>query len=102
MARLAAYTRQPAAGGLDSEEEAEGEFLEEQKEAEAPAAAADMAAAELESMQLSPRKAAAAAAAGPGSVVESPDSAVRRIATQRHADMMHRTAAAGICFCCDW
>ena len=101
LVRLAAYTRQPAAGGPDGEEEDEGEVWEEQLEAEIPAAAAVMAATKLEGMQLSPPGEAAAAGRA-GSVIESPDSAVRRIAAQRHADMMHRTAAAGACPRCGW
>ncbi len=93
MARLAAYTRQledgdSAAGGSsgDEEEEAEDEWQ------------AQAAAEAVGSMQLasgtSPPPPAAGAVTG-GKAFESPDSAVRRIAAQRHAAMMARSARQG-------
>ncbi|KAL4457659.1 hypothetical protein ABPG75_012524 [Micractinium tetrahymenae] len=84
VARLAAYTRQPAAAGSSSEgeeDDAEQEEAEEQQEA---------VVAAVGGLQL------AGGAAGPAvpPAMESPDSAVKRLAAQRHAAMMARSAAA--------
>lgn len=101
MVRLAAYTRQHVADA--DEEGGEGQEFRDSDEEGAAAAAA------VESMQLSegaartpqwggkpaatPATPTAAAPAAPA--MESPESAVRRIATQRHEAMMARTASAG-------
>lgn len=97
MTRLAAYTREAPAGDSNSssageeEEEEEGGWGEE-----AEAAGPDAAGAALEDLQLSAAGGRAAQARkGAVPAMESPDSAVRRIAAQRHAAMLERSARTG-------
>lgn len=94
MTRLAAYTRQlegsgSAAGSSSDEEEEEEEEQDELQQAQAATEA-------VGSMQLaegaSPLPAAGTTS---GKAVESPDSAVQRIAAQRHAAMLARSAREG-------
>lgn len=92
MVRLAAYTRQPE---FDSDADDE-----DWVDAAGGAAAASEA---IGGLQLAPEEAATPpgsnAGTAPGSTpaMESPDSAVRRIAAQHHAAMLVRSAAAGVC-----
>lgn len=92
MTRLAAYTRQLDAGSSTEEEGEEGPGWEGEEEEEAPAAAPAAAVAQaLAGVQLSPK---GRAPAPPATVIESPDSAVRRLAAQRHAAMLEGSARA--------
>ncbi|KAL4442936.1 hypothetical protein ABPG77_008427 [Micractinium sp. CCAP 211/92] len=87
VARLAAYTRQPAAASSGSDA-ADGDEEEGLGEEEAVAAA-------VGGLQLAAGAAGAADAAGTKvPAMESPDSAVKRLAAQRHAAMMTSSAAA--------
>ncbi len=84
VARLAAYTRQPTAVSSSSgSDAADGDEEEGLGEEEAVAAA-------VGGLQL-----AAGAAGAKVPAMESPDSAVKRLAAQRHAAMMTSSAAAG-------
>lgn len=105
--RLAAYTRvAPSEGsgsssGGDNGSEDEAGWVASGSGgggADAPAAAA---AAGVESMQLTPRGGGllAPAQGAPVPGLESPSSAVQRIAEERHAAMMARSAAAGATLC---
>lgn len=97
MGRLAAYTRRTdtanssSDGGEEGGEDAEGEGQLDEGEA---------AAAAVRGLQLAGGAAGAAGARPPA--IESPDSAVKRLAAQRHADMMARSAAAGTCAAAAW
>lgn len=84
VARLAAYTRQPAAASSSSEGgEADGDEGPEEEE--------EAVAAAVGGLQL-----AAGAAGAKVPAMESPDSAVKRLAAQRHATMIASSAAAGM------
>lgn len=89
MTRLAAFTRQLGGGSCAAGGSSDEEVDEEEWEAQAAVEA-------VGGMQLAGDASPPAAAGVAGSkVLESPDSAVRRIAAQRHADMMARSAQAG-------
>lgn len=96
MTRLAAYTRQlegsgSAAGSSSDEEEEEQEEEEEDELQQAQAAVEAVGSMHL-AEAASPLPAAGTTS---GKAVESPDSAVRRIAAQRHAAMLARSAREG-------
>lgn len=106
VARLAAYTRRAggSSGDDSSGDEDAGEGEEGAEWEDEPAAAAGAEASQaMSGLQLQGKGGAGSpprlspGTGGPAApAVESPDSAVRRLAAQRHATMLARSADAGV------